>query len=251
MQLLFETFSTTDTGRVRQRNEDSYLEASIEIDGNRGILLVVADGIGGHRAGDVASRTATETIGEYFKRFHTFRNCFPEEPFIEANNTIRKMSADDPHLSGMGTTLTALLLFNGYACIAHAGDSRAYLIRKGSIVQLTTDHTLEQKMKDSGTEDKEEIMSVYYSHILTNAVGTEDNILIERPTPLKTEDSDIYLLCSDGLTSHVKDSEINSIAGKNDPGTACKILVDTANERGGSDNITILIARIGHSYRKK
>lgn len=236
--------SITDTGNVRKRNEDSFVEESFNINGQNVLLLVVADGMGGHRAGDVASQIVTDTIKDYV--YSSSSQDYPdilENSLREANKQVLSKSAADPQYSGMGSTCTALMLICNEVYLAHAGDSRAYRISNGSISLLTTDHTVAEEMRIRGNLTQKDARTLPQRHILTNAVGIKNDIRIDILGPLKLEYGDSYVLCSDGLSEHLEDHEIEEITKQNTPEDACKLLLDLAKERGGSDNITIQILK--------
>ncbi len=235
-----ESYSVSDKGLIRDKNEDSYLEKWIDNKNGKGLLLVVADGMGGHRGGDIASKTVVEIISGFFEKCHGYNYSKAlEEAFRKANAEVLKIAKQNPNLEGMGSTCTAILLKQGHAYIAHVGDSRAYLLREGRLHRLTTDHTLGELLKQRGDTSYKR-----YSHVLTNAIGLKENIEIEILKPFDIKPNDVYIICSDGLTTHVKDSEILNIVAIHKPQKACQLLVDTAKKRGGTDNITILIAKV-------
>lgn len=237
--------SITDVGNIRERNEDSFLELEIVVNGNKGTLLVVADGMGGHRAGDVASRIVTETVKDHLLN-HNSGDCsgILKDSIQHANINVLKMSQEKPECSGMGSTCTALLITDGRVFIAHAGDSRAYMVRNGQAHQLTTDHTVAEQMRIAGSMTYEKARFSPQRHILTNAVGTRSEIDIDVIDPLVILNGDCYLLCTDGLSEFIEDREIANILERHPPGKACRLLVDIAKQRGGSDNITVQVAKV-------
>jgi serine/threonine protein phosphatase PrpC len=229
--------SLSSVGRVREGNEDSFgcfqpsdaRELRI-----KGRLFVLADGMGGEAAGEVASRMAVEVArSAYFA--DPFRDPVRalEESVRLANGAIHRQASENLELKRMGTTCTALVLRDQRAYVAHVGDSRAYLIRDGGIVRLTRDHSMAEKGRA-------------FAHILTRALGVEPSVEVDLlAAPLALQARDILLLCSDGLWGQVDDHELLAIAGAEpDPQEACRRLVNLANQRGGPDNITVVIARV-------
>lgn len=249
--MLLQTSSVTDIGKIRENNEDSYLELNIDNSDKKLLLLVVADGMGGHNAGEIASRTVVNSIENYFKSqkeelkkdaLKSLKNSIEG-----ANREVIKASSDNEELSGMGSTCTAMLILDNKTFLAHVGDSRAYLVRQKKITQLTKDHTLAEKMLDSGIMTEEEAKKSPHRNMLIKAVGISDEIEVETYEPFNTAPGDIYLLCSDGLTEYIDEEEICSILNIYDPEEACNLLVKIANKRGGKDNITVQIAKVNNS----
>lgn len=239
----------THQGMVRKDNQDSYLcrapSDPVELE-RFGRLLIVADGLGGHRGGRVASRMAVELIGEtYFRGDHP-----PVYPALLhaiqfANQQIFEASRRNDDLRGMATTCTAAVVRYPMLYLAQVGDSRAYLIRNGTIRQLSTDHTLVEEMVNSGILSHEEARHHPDSHILTRSIGILEGVMVDAlEPPIQLQPDDRLLLCSDGLTAYLDDNEIRQVATANEPQRACEILVDTANERGGRDNITVEILHV-------
>jgi protein phosphatase len=223
----------TDVGLVREGNEDSFL-----IDDP---LFVVADGMGGHLAGDVASSTAVEVISQ------EARSASADDPYSletlvqHANEAIYKKSQDDPALHGMGTTCTLVVVGDHLAQFAHVGDSRAYLLRDGELSQLTEDHTLVNRMVREGRLSAEEADHHPQRNIVTRALGVDPNVAVDTPG-VQVRNGDRMLLCSDGLTSMVDGSLIReTLTGEGDPQQAADNLVELAIKAGGEDNITVLV----------
>lgn len=224
-----EVGSATDIGRVRERNEDSLLVEPP--------LFVVADGMGGHRGGQVASQVALETM----EGLATGGSGSLAEHVHEANRAVWDRSVEDERLSGMGTTLTAALIDGGSARIAHVGDSRAYLLRDGLLRQLTTDHTLVARMVKSGEITEAEAEVHPHKNVLTRALGTDEQVEVDEDT-LALMDGDRLLLCSDGLTGMVTEEQIQAILENSEqPQQAADRLVKSANRAGGIDNITVVV----------
>ncbi|HSL11587.1 MAG TPA: Stp1/IreP family PP2C-type Ser/Thr phosphatase, partial [Actinomycetota bacterium] len=219
-----------DIGRVRKGTEDSFLVEPP--------LYAVADGMGGHRGGDVASQLALETVERMFREGHGTL----EEQIREANRAVFARSAEDRSVAGMGTTLTAALVREGQVHLAHVGDSRAYLLRAGALRQLTRDHTLVDRMLRAGEISEAEAEVHPHRNVLTRVVGTEPDVSVdERDVGLL--EGDRLLLCSDGLTNMVTEDQIQAIleATPTNPQEAADRLVRAANRAGGVDNITVLV----------
>jgi PPM family protein phosphatase len=224
-----EVGSATDIGRVRERNEDSLL-----VDPP---LYVVADGMGGHRGGQVASQVALETLEVLAKEG---RGSLADH-VRQANRAIWDRSVEDERLSGMGTTLTAARIEGTDALIAHVGDSRAYLLRDGALRQLTTDHTLVDRMVKSGEITEEEADVHPHKNVLTRALGTDELVDVDEDS-IALVDGDRVLICSDGLTGMVTEDQIQAILdNSDDPQQAADRLVKAANRAGGVDNITVVV----------
>ena len=224
-----EVGATTDIGRVRERNEDSILVEPP--------LYVVADGMGGHRGGQVASRVALETIE---KLASEGRGSLPDH-VRGANRAVWDRSVEDERLSGMGTTLTAARVDGASALIAHVGDSRAYLLRDGVLRQITDDHTLVARMVKSGEITEAEAEVHPHKNVLTRALGTDESVEVDEDT-ITLQDGDRLLLCSDGLTGMVTEDQIQAILENSDqPQQAADRLVKAANRAGGIDNISVVV----------
>jgi serine/threonine protein phosphatase PrpC len=221
----------SDIGRLRQRNEDAYLV--------RDSLFVVADGMGGHRGGDVASALALETIESGAPDDDTLQGLV--EDIKRANQAVLERGEADRDLRGMGTTITALLVEDGRAHVAHVGDSRAYLLRDGTLQQLTEDHTLVQRMVREGRLTEDEAAHHPQRSVLTRALGVEEEVPVDELT-LDVHAGDRLLLCTDGLTTMIDRGRIQKIlARERDPQGACDKLIDAANRAGGDDNITVIV----------
>jgi protein phosphatase len=229
--------SKTDVGRVRQGNEDSFL-----VDAP---LFVVADGMGGHLAGDVASATAIEVIQE---RTGDIRAEDPETLAAmvkEANRAIWGKGGDDPNLRGMGTTCTLVLLDGSKARIAHVGDSRAYLFHDGELKQITEDHTLVGRMVREGRLNPEDAERHPQRSVITRALGVDEDVEVDLIT-LDLYEGDRLLICSDGLSSMIPHPAIADVlAQTEDAQSAAEQLVERANEAGGEDNITVVVIDMG------
>jgi PPM family protein phosphatase len=236
------SFAGTDVGRARSGNEDSYFCGRT--------VFAVADGLGGHQGGEVASAAAVEPLAALDGR----EFADPAEAaealtaaIREANAAILDRAAGDPGLWGMGTTVTAAALAGErHLQLAHVGDSRAYLLRDGSLEQLTTDHTVVAELVRRGRLTPAQAAIHPERSILTRAVGLDPRIPVDTPDPLELQDGDQVLLCSDGLTEPVDDDQIAQLlSAEPDGNTACQALIDAANAAGGPDNITVVLLRVG------
>ncbi len=231
-----ERAALSDPGRRRRRNEDSYV-----VDPP---LFAVADGMGGAQAGEVASRLAAAAIRE----FHEADELEPERRLAaivqEANRRIFDRSSEDRNASGMGTTVTAALVEGDRVTLGHVGDSRAYRFRAGALEQLTDDHSLVADLVRGGRLSPEEAGSHPQRSVITRALGTDPAVDVDTLT-VTPEDGDVYLLCSDGLTSMISDEDIQEIVrGASGLEEAASKLVKAANRSGGEDNITVVLFRV-------
>jgi PPM family protein phosphatase len=245
--------SLTDVGRVREHNEDT-----IGVDSDIG-LLVLADGMGGYNAGEVASGIAVKTISGMIRESIEQQNLksgdqgsglsrcsiILRDAIQRANKIINQTARNQPQCEGMGTTVVAAIFYDNRISIAHVGDSRLYRIRAGRIEQVTLDHSLLQELVDRGFYSPEEAQRAANKNYVTRALGVETNVdveLQEHPT-LK---GDIYLLCSDGLSDMVQDDDLAitvSTFGSN-LNSVAQHLVQLANDNGGKDNISVVLAQV-------
>jgi PPM family protein phosphatase len=238
----------SDVGCVRELNEDSgrYVQPDDpEVLQQKGVLLVVADGMGGHKAGEVASGLAVEVVSQaYYDDSGDPRSAL-EQAFHKANRSIHDEAEKDSTKSGMGTTCTALVLQNGTAISAHVGDSRLYLIRDGSIYLMTEDHSAVMEMVKAGLITLEQARHHPEKNVILRAMGSHPEVEVttwQEPFPVRAGDH--FLLCSDGLYDLVQDDEIRQIVELSVPQTACENLIALAKERGGHDNITVGIVKL-------
>jgi serine/threonine protein phosphatase PrpC len=237
----------TDAGCRREQNEDAarIVRAGSGPHGNRGLLLVVADGMGGHEAGEVASQAAVEMIEREYREARGTPGDALARAFRTAHNQILLLAAANAALSGMGTTCTALAIVGWKAWAAHVGDSRLYLIRGNGIYQLSEDHTQCMEMVRKGLLTLEEARRHEDRNVLARAMGTRSELaLMTWPAPMTVKAGDSFVLCSDGLHDLVGDGEIRNVVEGAAPQSACQRLVKMARERGGYDNITVAIAAI-------
>ena len=241
-----KSYGLTDIGLVREKNEDVF--AICEQDR----IFVLADGMGGHRAGDVAAKAAVHGICAILKDILVSHKgestrLFAEElkkAFEEVNRITYRMGQQDPYLKGMGTTLLCVMLVGDHAILGHVGDSRIYRFRNKKLAQMTEDHSLMRELIDMGQLDKTEAEGFMYKNILTRAVGTEPGVEASIQIE-KLHSNDIYLLCSDGLTDHLSQDDLEAIfIAEKTPEKIGKQCVKIAKERGGHDNITLLLVQV-------
>jgi PPM family protein phosphatase len=242
-----ESFAGTDTGLVRSANEDSFLfffpqdQMLLE---EKGILAIVADGVGGNIGGKTASSTAVSVMRE---RYYASDQLDPlsalKESMIAANREILTKAAQDPSCKGMATTCTAFILLGKDGFFSHAGDSRAYLLRDGILRQLTKDHTLVNKLLADGLITAEAAESHPQKNIIVRALGS-DRDMAPDTFHLLLEENDIILLCSDGLHGLVSDDDIKDRLSRLSLQGAGQSLIELAKDHGGTDNITVIILQL-------
>lgn len=250
------------TGR-RLANQDVVLVEKIRLaDDETATLLVVADGMGGASAGDVASHTATEAFADVVAR--QLHGTNPTEGavaqalkhgYAAAHNSVVQEAKQDPRKTGMGTTLVSALVFQDRLLVGNVGDSRAYLMDSGDITQITRDHTAEQEMIDRGTLDVQSAGIAVASHVLTRVIGDPDDPpqidVFPRIGSFRLHDGNVLLLCSDGLQNGVEDDEIHDIVCSTENiDTAAEALVRAAWHGGSADNISVLLLECGHLHRR-
>ena len=237
----------SDPGCHREQNEDSarIVRAGAGSQGERGVLLVVADGMGGHEAGEVASQAAVEMIEKEYREARGTPGEALETAFRRAHAEILRLASSDAAKSGMGTTCTALAIVDGLAWAAHVGDSRLYLVRGHRIYQLSEDHTQCMELVRRGLMTMAEAQHHEDRNVLARAMGTRRELtLMTWRDPMRVKAGDAFVLCSDGLHDLVSDPEIRDVVRGYDPESACRKLVAMARERGGYDNVTVAIAAI-------
>lgn len=236
----------TDVGRVRENNEDKfefYLSETDEDLASRGHIFVVCDGMGGHEAGQIASEQSCKRfIQTYLQHPSVDPSVATRDAVLAANRAVQDVARANPKWSGMGCTLTAMLLVQNKVVFGHVGDSRAYRLREGELVQLTNDHTYIEEAIKSGLLTREQAENHPYKHMVTRAIGIEGMLDVDVITE-EVQAGDIYLLCSDGLTNHVGDHEIPPFLVE-PPSKACWDLIQAAMDDGGSDNTTVVIVRV-------
>jgi len=248
-----EVAGSTHVGMVRPHNEDTYLLLPEEN------LFVVADGMGGHASGEIAARAAVEALEAFFRRTSDARAItwpfgvdparpWPENRLVvgihEANARVVELAAQDPSRQGMGTTLVSLHVGEGRAWLGWAGDSRAYRLRGGALEQLSEDHSLVNDLVKARRLTPEQARSFPHRNVVVRALGMKEPLAVDvRSEP--AEAGDLFLLCSDGLSSMVDDGRIADVLRRaTDLERAAQQLVDAANAAGGLDNVTVVLARI-------
>jgi protein phosphatase len=235
MTLRLVVGAATDVGRVRDHNEDGYL-----VDGDLR-LVAVADGMGGHLGGEVASATALETLHSRYTEGHDLRDAV-----VAANDAVIERATGDDDVRGMGTTLTAAVLADDGETLVfgHVGDSRAYLLREGEIRRITTDHSLVEELIQAGELTEEDAERDPRRSMITRAIGLEPDVEVDL-YPLALQLGDRLILCSDGLTDMLREEQIAATAAAEpDPDRAAQELVDGANAAGGVDNITVIVVDV-------
>ncbi|MEP7027297.1 MAG: HD domain-containing phosphohydrolase [Candidatus Eisenbacteria bacterium] len=233
----------TDLGCKRSNNEDAF--GVFEYESARGTLLVLADGMGGAAAGEVASRLAVDTLSAAYGEGKRAKSAGEElrRGIEAANRVIHAQAAADARQQGMGTTCTAASIVGLDLTIGHVGDSRAYLVRAGGIEQLTLDHTLAAELERVAGDRLPAPEGA--SHLLTRSLGSLAEVTVDiSAAPIRLEPGAVLVLCSDGLSNMVEDAELAEIVTGEPPAEACETLIELARERGGPDNITLLVARV-------
>ncbi len=235
----------TDKGKVRSVNEDGY-DFGVFEDGTA--WAIVCDGMGGVRGGHIASELVIDMVSDKIKRCYnklmpaySFENIFLST-ITTANVIVHDRSFIDEDLKGMGTTIAAVIVKDGIACIAHVGDSRVYKVSSDKIEQLTKDHSLAQEMLDRGQLTPEEFENYPKKNIITRALGVEENIEIDFDFT-ELEDGEALILCSDGLSNLVTSDKLLEIYQNNNTDTLCEKYIEQANENGGHDNITVVVMK--------
>ena len=269
--LRVRSYGLTDPGRKRSHNEDQFLVATlskalqvqhtslpqeeVHYSGPQGHLFLVADGVGGNAAGEKASALAVSVIENFV--LDTLNWCLQlrsnaadallaefRHALEQADHQLIHEAHRRPELHGMGTTVTLAYCLGDQLFVAHVGDSRCYLLRRGLLYRLTHDHTLVAEMVRRGVIDAQEAAHCGYRHVITNVVGGSDPGVRVEVHKLPLESGDTLLLCSDGLTEMVSDQEVLSVLqAEADPAHACRRLVARANDEGGKDNVTVVVAR--------
>ncbi len=264
-QVRASVYAKTDTGKTRDHNEDTFLIAdltekttcvvegvTVKEVGPRGCLLLVADGMGGAAAGELASEMAAQVIYRHLLDVWAGVDDPSPEHFAErlrdaveeANRVLHEYAQSHPEVRGMGTTATVGGIFSGALYLAQVGDSRAYLIRSGQATQLTKDQSLTQRLVDAGEMTEEEAEQSTRRNIILQALGPDPRVKVDL-TFLPLVQGDTILICSDGLSGQVKRDEIAEFATReSDPEVLCDTLISLANSRGGPDNITTVVVRV-------
>ncbi len=235
----------SDTGRRRKHNEDVILWRTQGVQEGAIAVLLVADGMGGAAAGEVASRAAADKCSELladgdFQDVHqTLRNCIQA-----AAGHVYELSQQNASYEGMGTTVSLALVRANELFVGHVGDSRCYLIRRGAASQVTSDHTWVADEVQSGRLTKEEAKVHPNRHVISRSVGIDPTVAVDTYGPIALQPGDVILLCSDGLSDVVNDEEMAAVASRHPPQEAARELVALANKRGGPDNISVVLARV-------
>lgn len=235
-----KTFSITDIGRVREMNQDYVYSSEMPV-GNLPNLFIVADGMGGHNAGDYASKYTVETMVEVIMDSkETEPAAIIAEAIQTANSRLIRQAEEKEELRGMGTTLVVLTILGTHLCVANVGDSRLYVVNQ-TISQITKDHSLVEEMVRLGEMDREIARIHPDKNIITRAIGAIEDVEVDF-FEIEIEEGDHILMCSDGLTNMVEDCEIRSIImSQRDIVEKAQRLVETANQNGGRDNITVIV----------
>ncbi|MEX0675441.1 MAG: PP2C family serine/threonine-protein phosphatase [Pirellulales bacterium] len=243
-----EDAALSDIGLRRGNNQDAFTVSLAGDDAEwrrRGHLFMVADGMGAHAAGELASKMACEAVG------HTYRKLVDRpaaealrQAVLAANATIHQRGQANAEFQGMGTTSSALVLLPAAAIVAHVGDSRVYRLRRGKLEQLTFDHSLVWEMTAAGQMPRGEVASFIPKNIITRSLGPHPDVQVDMEGPFPLEAGDTFLVCSDGLSGQIKDEEIGALLVALEPADAVRVLVDVANLRGGPDNITAIVVRV-------
>ncbi len=241
--------AATDTGMRRSNNQDYHTvvrSSKMESWKNRGHIYMVADGMGAHAVGELASKLACDNIPHNYTKA---RNVTPSEAIAKAYKEVGALihgkATANKDFQGMGTTCSTLLLLPEGALIAHVGDSRVYRIRQGRIDQLSFDHSLAWELVRRNHLSEEQANKAVPRNVITRSLGPDPKIEVDIEGPLPVEPGDVFLLCSDGLSGPIEDAELGAFAGNFHPKNACRYLLNLANLRGGHDNITVVMVRIG------
>jgi PPM family protein phosphatase len=236
-----EVASITDTGRQRTNNQDSCGEGRAP---SGALLLMVADGMGGHAGGETASRVAVETVQAVVGSSQQDPEVALRGALEAANRAVHEQAQREAQLFGMGTTGVAVLFCpDGAAFVANVGDSRAYRMRDGTLAQITIDHSLVAELQRRGMLTEEEALVHPRRNEVLRSLGVEPEVAVDLHR-VDLRSGDLFLLCSDGLSGVVRDVEIAEVLRREPPTQAARSLVDLANRRGGPDNVTVQIARI-------
>ncbi len=229
--MIVDFATATDPGMVRNSNQDS-----VYADGK---FFVVADGMGGHAGGDVASRLAVEALSEAL-----LDGASPQEAIVAANHRVFEAASRDPALEGMGTTVTMAIVNDAKTAVEvlNIGDSRAYLLSRGELSKITSDHTFVQELVDAGSITEEQASTHRARHVLTRVLGI-GNYVEADSFQVPVQDGDRLLLCSDGLVNEIQEAQIAELLAAGDPTAAATALVNAANAAGGSDNTTVVVIR--------
>lgn len=245
---LVQYASRTDVGMRRASNQDSLAIRLCKEQQDWqtcGHLFAVADGMGGHSVGDLASRIAVETLPQ------AYHKCEAEDirdrltkAVIASNQAIHDKARENPEFGDMGTTCSALVISPAGAWAGHVGDSRVYRVRNQQTEQLTFDHSLQWEMIRQGRATMDNVDGLHPKNVITRCLGPDPQVEVDIEGPFPVQPGDSYVICSDGLTGHVTDAEIGAIAESLSPQQASRLLVDLANCRGGADNVTVVVVHV-------
>lgn len=238
---MIKTASRSDVGKKRQLNQDVVYSSELPV-GNLPNLFIIADGMGGHKAGDYASRYAVDTIEkETLESLEENPEIILQKAISKANKDIRELSHQNPDMEGMGTTIVAATIYGKYMKVANVGDSRLYIINGKKIKQITRDHSLVEEMVRIGELDRISARNHPNKNIITRAVGVTASVVADF-FDVELKDGDVILMCSDGLSNMLEDEEIRMIAcAQRDIIEKAEALVRAANNNGGKDNISLII----------
>lgn len=243
-----EVAQQSDLGMRRMNNQDSLAVVVTDDEAkwrSRGHLLMVADGMGAHAAGELASKIAADNIPHtYFKLRDLYPPAALRQAIREINALIYSKGQSNIGFQGMGTTCSCLVLLPQGALVAHVGDSRVYRLRGHRLAQLTFDHSLVWEMAAAGQMAEEDVPSYIPKNVITRSLGPHENVNIDLEGPFDAAAGDVFLLCSDGLSGQISDVEIGALLHCLAPNEAVQTLVDLANLRGGPDNISVIVARL-------
>jgi PPM family protein phosphatase len=256
MPVQLAVYARSDVGRVREKNEDAFAVSDLETGEtlqtpatlkvrDRGVLMVVSDGMGGHAAGEVASAIVVDSLRSTLSDpsiDHSSLQRIIDTAVRRANADVLQ-AAQASRKKGMGATLTAVLIHDTDAYVAEVGDSRAYLLRGGRIRQITKDQSFVQMLLDAGVLTPEQAKEAPQKNVILQAMGLEPNVKVSIGR-LKLRRGDRFLLCSDGVSNKLNEEELRALLANADLGSACSRAVDLANERGGDDNITTVVAEV-------
>jgi protein phosphatase len=235
----------TDKGLLREINEDSFM--IIHGCSSSPYVFILADGMGGHNCGEIASRMTVDCVSESISNNSIrFDDANMREELCrvveQANRAVYEKARDNNEFAGMGTTLTMAVIGSTELIAAHVGDSRLYMIREGEMQQLTQDHSYIGELLRSGSLTREEAENHPHRNVITRAVGSSPDIDVDIISQ-EIRKNDIFILCTDGLTNMVSDDEICGIVKENEPEAACTKLIEAANRQGGDDNITVIVIK--------
>ncbi|HEX4149557.1 MAG TPA: protein phosphatase 2C domain-containing protein, partial [Pirellulales bacterium] len=247
-QSFLEHAELSDVGLRRSNNQDSYRQVTAGNEDQwqrRGHLFMVADGMGAHAAGELASKMAVDTVAlTYYKLLDRSPSDALRKSIEDANAKIHAGGQANPDFKGMGTTSSLMVLLPEGAIVAHVGDSRVYRLRGNRLEQLSFDHSLVWEMMAGNKLSENEMPGYIPKNIITRSLGPTDAVQVDLEGPFQLAAGDTFLLCSDGLTGPVDDTDLGIVLATLPPAEAARTLVDLANLRGGPDNITALVARV-------